>query len=125
MLVTAVSVQDRDAAKPLLWNLHKAFPTIKLTRADGGYAGKLVTWAKTQFHLTLQIVKRPEDLHGFAQNQIWCELVGMASELTAWMQLLALDGPARAWEPRRLRLRPFSAALGSSAAAAACGCASP
>jgi hypothetical protein len=49
-------------------------------------------------------------LHGFAQNQIWCELAAMASELLAWMQMLALDGPARAWEPRRLRLRLFSAA---------------
>jgi hypothetical protein len=49
-------------------------------------------------------------LHGFDQNQIWCELVAMASELLAWMQLLALDGPARAWEPKRLRLRLFSAA---------------
>jgi Transposase DDE domain group 1 len=49
-------------------------------------------------------------LHGFNQNQIWCELVAMASELTAWMQMLALDGPARAWEPKRLRLRLFAAA---------------
>jgi hypothetical protein len=49
-------------------------------------------------------------LHGFAQNQIWCELVAMACELTAWMQMLALHGPARAWEPKRLRLRLFSAA---------------
>jgi hypothetical protein len=49
-------------------------------------------------------------LHGFAQNQIWCELVAMACELTAWMQMLALDGPARAWEPKRLRLRLFAAA---------------
>jgi hypothetical protein len=49
-------------------------------------------------------------LHGFNQNQLWCELVAMASELTAWMQLLALEGPARAWEPKRLRLRLFSAA---------------
>ena len=49
-------------------------------------------------------------LHGFNQNQIWCELVAMACELTAWMQMLALDGPARAWEPKRLRLRLFSAA---------------
>ena len=49
-------------------------------------------------------------LHGFAQNQIWCELVAMACELTAWMQMLALDVPARAWEPKRLRLRLFSAA---------------
>jgi hypothetical protein len=50
-------------------------------------------------------------LHGFAQNQIWCELVALASELTAWMQMLALpDHPARRWEPKRLRLRLFSAA---------------
>ena len=49
-------------------------------------------------------------LHGFAQNQLWCELAAMASELTAWMQMLALKGPARAWEPKRLRLRLFSAA---------------
>jgi Transposase DDE domain group 1 len=49
-------------------------------------------------------------LHGFDQNQLWCELVAMASELLAWMQMLALDGPARAWEPKRLRLRLFSAA---------------
>jgi hypothetical protein len=49
-------------------------------------------------------------LHGFGQNQIWCELAAMACELTTWMQMLALDGPARAWEPKRLRLRLFSAA---------------
>ena len=49
-------------------------------------------------------------LQGFDQNQLWCELVAMASELTAWMQMLALEGPARAWEPKRLRLRLFSAA---------------
>ena len=49
-------------------------------------------------------------LHGFAQNQVWCELVAMASELLTWTQMLALDGPARTWEPKRLRLRLFSAA---------------
>ena len=49
-------------------------------------------------------------LHGFAQNQLWCELVAMASELLAWTAMLALEGPARAWEPKRLRLRLFSAA---------------
>jgi DDE family transposase len=34
----------------------------------------------------------------------------MASELLAWTAMLALEGPARAWEPKRLRLRLFSAA---------------
>jgi Transposase DDE domain len=63
VLVTAASVQDRDAAKPLLWNLRRAFPSIKLAWADGGYTGKLVTWAKTRLRLRLEIVKRPDELH--------------------------------------------------------------
>jgi len=49
-------------------------------------------------------------LNGFAQNQIWCEIVALACELLAWTQLLALAGQARRWEPKRLRLRLFSAA---------------
>ena len=49
-------------------------------------------------------------LHGFTQNQIWCELAAMACELLAWTQMLALTGPARRWEPKRLRLHMFSAA---------------
>ena len=49
-------------------------------------------------------------LHGFAQNQIWCEIVAMACELLAWMQMLAFTGPARSWEPKRLRLRIFAVA---------------
>ena len=49
-------------------------------------------------------------LHGFAQNQVWCEIVALACDLLAWTQLLALTGQARRWEPRRLRLRLFAAA---------------
>jgi hypothetical protein len=47
-------------------------------------------------------------LHGYEQNQIWCEIVALACELLAWMQMLALTGTARRWEPKRLRLRLFS-----------------
>jgi hypothetical protein len=48
-------------------------------------------------------------LHDFAQNQIWCAIVALASDLTAWTQTLALtEHPARRWEPKRLRLRLFS-----------------
>jgi transposase len=65
VVVTAASVQDRDAAKPLLWNLRRAFPRVKLAWADGGYAGKLVTWAAATLRLTVEIVKRPDDLHTF------------------------------------------------------------
>jgi hypothetical protein len=49
-------------------------------------------------------------LKGFAQNQVWCEIVALACELLAWTQMLALTGKARRWEPKRLRLRLFSAA---------------
>jgi len=56
-------------------------------------------------------------LHDFAQNQIWCAIVTLAAELTAWTQMLALSGhDARRWEPKRLRLRIFTipAALAST-----------
>ena len=50
-------------------------------------------------------------LHDFAQNQIWCAIIALAVELTAWMQMLALTNhAARRWEPKRLRLRLFSIA---------------
>jgi len=50
-------------------------------------------------------------LHGAAHNQIWAELVALACDLLAWMQLLALHGTdARHYEPKRLRLRLFAVA---------------
>jgi hypothetical protein len=49
-------------------------------------------------------------LHKTAQNQIWLEIVQIALDLLAWMPMLALSGEVRRWEPRRLRLRLFSAA---------------
>jgi hypothetical protein len=49
-------------------------------------------------------------LKGFAQNQLWCEIVALACELLAWTQMLALAGAARRWEPKRLRLRIISVA---------------
>jgi hypothetical protein len=50
-------------------------------------------------------------LHEMDQNRIWCAIVALAVELTAWAQLLAfVEHPARRWEPKRLRLRIFSLA---------------
>jgi hypothetical protein len=50
-------------------------------------------------------------LQAFAKNQIWLELVQLAAELLTWTQLLAWhDQPARAWEPKRLRLRLLTVA---------------
>jgi hypothetical protein len=50
-------------------------------------------------------------LHDLDQNRIWCAIVALACELTAWAQMLALtEHPARRWEPKGLRLRIFSIA---------------
>ena len=48
-------------------------------------------------------------LHGYAANQIWCAIVTLASDLLAWMGMLALTShDARRWEPKRLRHRLFT-----------------
>lgn len=49
-------------------------------------------------------------LHDTAQNRIWLEIVQIALDLLAWMPMLALIAETRRWEPKRLRLRLFSAA---------------
>jgi hypothetical protein len=45
-----------------------------------------------------------------AQNQLWLETLQTALDLLAWMPMLALTGPARSREPKRLRIRLLSAA---------------
>jgi hypothetical protein len=41
----------------------------------------------------------------FDRNQAWLELILMAQDLFAWMQILCLTGEARNWEPKRMRYR--------------------
>jgi transposase len=65
VLVTAASVQDRDGAHSLLALLREKFSTIALVWADGGYAGRLVTWARDVLRLSVAIVKRSDDMRGF------------------------------------------------------------
>ena len=49
--------------------------------------------------------------HGFAQNQIWLEIIALAADLLVWTQTLAWhDQPARRWEPKRLRFRLLAVA---------------
>ena len=57
VVITAASVQDRDAARPLLWNLHRTCRRIRLIWADAVYTGKLAGWAATM-KMHLQIVAR-------------------------------------------------------------------
>ena len=65
ILATPASVQDRDAARPLLFNLTRARRRIRRAWADSVYAGKLQPWAATYLHLTVQIVRRPQNQHTF------------------------------------------------------------
>jgi transposase len=65
VLATTASVQDRDGARPLLARLRQIHHRITLSWADGGYAGRLVTWAKDTLALTVEIVKRNDDAKGF------------------------------------------------------------
>jgi transposase len=65
VLVTSAAVQDRDGAHSLLALLREKFSTLALVWADGGYAGRLVTWARDVLRLTVAIVKRSDDMRGF------------------------------------------------------------
>ena len=57
VVITAASVQDRDAARPLLWNLHRTCRRIRLIWADAVYTGTLTAWAAT-LKMTICIVAR-------------------------------------------------------------------
>jgi hypothetical protein len=47
-------------------------------------------------------------LHGYAQNQIWCEIVALACDLLAWMAMLA---PARPGPPLGTETAPAAVLL--------------
>ena len=65
VLVTAADVTDRRAARMMLLRLRTQFRKVSLMWADGGYSGQLVDWAREELQLTLQIVKRSDDMTGF------------------------------------------------------------
>jgi len=52
-------------AYALLSRLAAACARISLVWADGGYAGKLLGWARHTLHIGVQIVKRSDDMTGF------------------------------------------------------------
>ena len=63
IVVTPASVQDRDGARPLLWQLRAEHRGIRLAWADAGYAGKLVAWAAA-IGLVIEVVRK-RDAHAF------------------------------------------------------------
>ena len=63
VVITAASVQDRDAARPLLRNLHRSSRRIRLIWADAVYTRKLDAWAAAM-KMTLCIIARRQP-HAF------------------------------------------------------------
>lgn len=66
VMVTAASVQDRDGGRRVLDRLRFTMPSVALVFADGGYAGRLVSWARRVLRVEVEIVRKPEDQRGFA-----------------------------------------------------------
>ncbi len=64
-MITITGIQDRDAAHQLFTALTCRFSTIRLVWADGDYAGRLVIWAQKVLSLTVEVVKRTDDVKGF------------------------------------------------------------
>jgi transposase len=65
VVVTAASIQDRDGAHRLLVALRARFSTVSHTWADGGYTGRLLSWAKNVLSFTVEVVKRTDKIAGF------------------------------------------------------------
>jgi transposase len=65
VLVTMAGIQDRDGGLRLLALLRERFSTVTHVWADGGYAGRLIVFARKVLALTVEVVKRTDDLAGF------------------------------------------------------------
>ena len=64
--VCAASVQDRDGVKTALLGAYLTAPTCRFIFADAGFAGRLVDWASTTLHTTLDIVRIQPGQKGFS-----------------------------------------------------------
>ena len=65
VVVHSAGIQDRDGAKVVFEKIKNDLPRLELVWADGGYAGKLVEWVKSECGWVLEIVKTNDDVKGF------------------------------------------------------------
>jgi putative transposase len=73
VLITAGSVQDRDGAVPVLQEAHREYPTLKKVWVDGAYNGKVVDDVESKTGITIEMVKRSDDMKGFVVlPRRWC-----------------------------------------------------
>ena len=69
-------------------------------------------WCEDRIRCAKDTGQRNLHLQGFAQNQVWCEIVALVCDLLTWTQS-RLTGPNPRWELDRLQLRISSPALGA------------
>ncbi|WP_027140517.1 IS5 family transposase [Pseudofrankia saprophytica] len=65
VLVLPASRQDRDGARQLLLDHYFTTPTCRHLFADGGFAGKFVTWATDILKTTVEVVRKKDGQKGF------------------------------------------------------------
>jgi transposase len=65
VMVTAASVQDRDGGARVLERLRFRMPSVAVVWADGGYAGRLVGYARQVLRVTVDIVRKKEGQRTF------------------------------------------------------------
>jgi transposase len=65
VLVTAASVQDRDGGARVLERLRFRMPSVAVIWADGGYAGRLVAYARQVLRITVDIVRKKDGQRTF------------------------------------------------------------
>src|SRR3954464_104658 len=63
--VHSAGIQDRDGGKTVLKASRARYPFVTRAFADGGYAGRLVRWAKDKAHIVVEVVKRSPAAKGF------------------------------------------------------------
>lgn len=65
IIVTPASTQDRDGAVPVLREAHREYPTLERVWADGAYRGEVIDIVQEETGLSIEVVKRTDDLRGF------------------------------------------------------------
>jgi transposase len=65
VLVTAASVQDRDGGARVLERLRFRMPSVVVIWADGGYAGRLVGYARQVLKVIVDVVRKREGQRTF------------------------------------------------------------
>ena len=66
VLVHPADITESEGAEWLLGQHHHSFPRLETVRADQGYKGWLLEWAKRHTNLAIEIIEKPAGQKGFA-----------------------------------------------------------